>query len=546
MNQIIKFLLLFCVLFGAEIALAAPIVPGSFSTTWDTGVDTTVTINLGVCPSAIYWEEIGNASNNGTTTDCVGSTQTITFPTPGQYRTDFSGSFTKIDLGVLGNRYKFRTVEQWGSSNWTDMYLAFSNVTQLVFNAVDTPDLSSVTDMSYMFSGATNFNSPIGNWDVSNVTSMFFMFRSAAAFNQPLNAWNISNVTNIKGIFNNATSFNQPLDNWDVSQITEMHSVFAGATAFNQPLNSWDVSQVTSFRGEAPYPDRGMFAGATSFNQPLDAWDVSSASDMRWMFNGATSFNQPLDAWDVSNVTSMASMFQNATAFNQPLDAWDVSNVTSMASMFQNATAFNQPLNSWDVSSASDMIWMFNGASSFNQSLRNWQIYSEVAIGDIFRDATALSSENYADMLIGWSQLSSIPMNIDLGIVSARYCDTAENARTLLRTEYLWNITDLGPEVCASVEEPAPEVTPRVGNGSTRTKVGLREKRLDDLKAAMSSSTAPVSEKLVSFVSSLKKFLNYLTTHEEEMKNLSPEESKAVIMVLRDAILELLKWLPGV
>ena len=49
------------------------------------------------------------------------------------------------------------------------------------------------------------------------VTDMSWMFRGATSFNQPLNNWNVSNVTIMKGMFNGAESFNQDLNNWDVS-----------------------------------------------------------------------------------------------------------------------------------------------------------------------------------------------------------------------------------------------------------------------------------------------------------------------------------------
>ena len=163
MKGTIKFLLLLCILFGAEAALAAPIVPDSFSTTWNTNGDSDIFINLGACPVAVYWEEIGNSANNGTTTSCNGGTfdQTVTFPSPGEYRTDFSGSFTSINLGDNTNKDKFRTVEQWGSSTWSTMASAFNDVNDLVFSAIDVPNLSSVTDMSGMFYSADNFNSNI-------------------------------------------------------------------------------------------------------------------------------------------------------------------------------------------------------------------------------------------------------------------------------------------------------------------------------------------------------------------------------------------------
>ena len=53
------------------------------------------------------------------------------------------------------------------------MKTAFFNLYNLTINATDTPDLSNVTDMSFMFADAVLVNSPtISTWDVSNVTNM--------------------------------------------------------------------------------------------------------------------------------------------------------------------------------------------------------------------------------------------------------------------------------------------------------------------------------------------------------------------------------------
>ena len=52
-------------------------------------------------------------------------------------------------------------------------------------------DMSSVTDMSHMFDGATLFNQDIGAWDTSSVTDMSGMFHGSSSFNQQL-CWTVS------------------------------------------------------------------------------------------------------------------------------------------------------------------------------------------------------------------------------------------------------------------------------------------------------------------------------------------------------------------
>ena len=50
-------------------------------------------------------------------------------------------------------------------------------------------DVSSVTDMRHMFSGAPPFNGDLSGWDLSSVVKMHHMLTAANAFNQNLGKW---------------------------------------------------------------------------------------------------------------------------------------------------------------------------------------------------------------------------------------------------------------------------------------------------------------------------------------------------------------------
>ena len=280
-------------------------------------------------------------------------------------------------------------------------------------------DVSNVTEMNYMFKGASSFNQDISSWDVSNVTGMSGMFNGASSFNQNLSKWDVSQVTCMSDMFEGAKSFNQDISSWDVSQVTNMQYMFKGAKSFNQDLNNWDVSQVTIMEY--------MFNGASSFNQDISAWDVSRVTRMREIFKGAKSFNQDISAWylsmkfnnttineaakewlkdeksaetkygghisnwDVSQVTNMEHMFNGASSFNQDLSNWDVSQVTNIKYMFNGASSFNQPIGDWDVSNVTYMNNMFNGASSFNQDLSKWDVSNVTKMYQMFLDAQSFN-----------------------------------------------------------------------------------------------------------------------------------------------------------
>ncbi len=68
---------------------------------------------------------------------------------------------------------------------------------------------------------------------------MLGMFQETKAFDQPLEGWNTASVTDMSYMFLGATAFNHPVAKWDVGKVTgeyDMQMMFADATAFNQPL----------------------------------------------------------------------------------------------------------------------------------------------------------------------------------------------------------------------------------------------------------------------------------------------------------------------
>lgn len=84
--------------------------------------------------------------------------------------------FPRIYFANGGDKDKLLTIAQWGAGQWTSMSRAFYGCTNLAGQAADAPDLSLVTDMSYIFAGASAFNQDIGEWNTANVTNMSGLF----------------------------------------------------------------------------------------------------------------------------------------------------------------------------------------------------------------------------------------------------------------------------------------------------------------------------------------------------------------------------------
>ena len=357
-----------------------------FVTTWKT---TTANESITIPAGGATGTYTVNWGDETVSVNVTGS-QRHTYDTPGTYDVRVYGDFTRIHLDERQpNANKMRSIEQWGDIRWESMNSAFRGASNMIYRATDAPDLSGVTDMSWMFRDASSFNGNISTWDVSSVTDMYYMFHNAPSFNQDLSTWDVSSVTDMAHMFSIASSFNGNISTWDVSSVTDMHGMFSRTSSFNQDLSTWDVSSATDMHS--------MFPLASSFNGNISTWDVSSATDMYNMFSYASSFNQDLSTWDVSSVTDMYNMFSYASSFNGNISTWDVSSVTDTRYMFNGASSFNQDLSTWDVSSVTDMHNMFNGATAFDQNLGNWYIVLDDAVidyGDASRVVGRIAAQN--------------------------------------------------------------------------------------------------------------------------------------------------------
>ena len=360
---------------------------GAFITTWMTdtaGESITIPVGGATGTYDVIW-------GDGTASTGVAGNQAHPYAVPGDHTVAISGGFERIYLNGHTNATKLASIDQWGDTQWTSMESAFEGASAMTYGATDAPDLSAVTDMAGMFTGASSFNGDISDWNVSAVTDMSGMFERANAFNQTISGWDVSGVTDMSDMFEDADSFNRPLNDWNVSGVADMRYMFKDADSFNQNISGWNVSGVTDMEA--------MFFG-TPFDGDISGWDVSGVTDMAWMFRNADSFNQNISGWNVSKVTYMSNMFDSATSFNQPLNGWNVSGVTNMEAMFHGATSFRQNLGEWyinlDSTEISDAPGIVGGISAKNAYLQEQAKYD---IGEGFDEsAFEIAGDNDDDL----------------------------------------------------------------------------------------------------------------------------------------------------
>lgn len=453
-----------------------------FITTWKTdnpGVSNSNQITIPITSGLTYNYNVdwGDSNTDTGVTEAI----THTYVTPGTYTVSISGVFPAITFAYAGDKNKILSVDQWGTIAWENMAGAFFGCTNLAITATDAPDLSGVTDMTYMLRSSGITTEDLSGWDTSSILTMIGVFQGTA-YNGDISTWNTSNVTNMTGLFYDNAEFNQPLNTWDVSNVTRFDSMFTNAAAFNQPLSSWDISSATSLDG--------MFRGALVFNQNISGWNTSNVTNLSSMFMSTNAFNQALDSWDVSNVTGLGSMFYEANAFNQPLNSWDTSSVTGMGALFMGAELFNQPLDNWDVShvtyfgntfqgsgfnqdisgwdvsAATDMYAMFAHNPNFNkdigswdvsnvtnldsmfylstgfdQDLSSWDVSNVTNMTDLFTGVT-LSRPYYDALLSSWAS-QNLQSNISFDGGQSKYC-LASASRARLMGVFNWTVVDGG------------------------------------------------------------------------------------------------------
>ena len=215
------------IVFALFIFSSSAFSQSAFATIWrTTSSGESITIPTFTGETYDYTVDWGDGSSSDTN---VMGDVTHNYAVSGDYLIIITGLFPRIYFNCEGDKLKIISIEEWGANPWTSMNSAFVCCENLVINAGDAPNLSGVTDLGIMFTGAIYFDGDLSSWDVSKVTNMDHMFADARAFHGGLGSWDVSSVIDMSGMFLGATAFNDDLS-WDISNVLYMTDMFADVT----------------------------------------------------------------------------------------------------------------------------------------------------------------------------------------------------------------------------------------------------------------------------------------------------------------------------
>ena len=418
----------------------------SFITTWDTslGEGTTVTLALaGQVGAKIDW-------GDGTVTDVTtGNPHTHDYGVDGIYIVSVTGSAEAYNShnngGGREELKKLISVDRWGQLGFTSMHRAFHKCSNLLSVPADSDGIETVTDMSWMFSGASSFNQDIAGWDTSSVTNMDRMFWNASSFNQDLSGWCVKLIPTKPHLFDHGA------DNWTLPQPVWGTCPVAFVTTWDTSLGlgttvtlalagevdatiDWGDGTIVNVNMPGPHVhDYGIdgiytvlvIGSVTAYNShdngghepfewgsevrkliSVDSWGQLGFTSMQHAFYCCSNLvSVPNTSDGLEAVTNMRGMFSSATSFNGNIGGWNSSNVTDMGYMFTHAESFNQDISNWDTSNVTNMEWMFYDAELFNQPIGSWDTSSVTTMSEMFTLA-AVFNQNIG----GWDTSNVIDM----------------------------------------------------------------------------------------------------------------------------------------
>lgn len=294
-------------------------------------------------------------------------------------------------------------------------------------------DIYKASDCKEMFSGCTDFNSPVNIVNPYVNCSCNNMFIYCVNMNSPITIG--EGVTECRWMFMGCENFNAPVTM--ANSIKNYYEMFNGCSQFNKPVSIG--SDATSCFG--------MFANCYSLNSVVTIGNnVNVCTNM---FRNCYEFNQPIDIPD--SVTLCQNMFRYCNKFNSSIKL--PNDPINVSGMFYGMNNFCKPLfipDGWryygTITSSFDrytsvmsfpLIALYPIPNPFNlhDDVMLHRIFDVIpdSILNNFIGATVISRDDaYVDTIVQWRFINFHP-NAPNGGIEATRTDTREYVEVLIR-----------------------------------------------------------------------------------------------------------------
>ena len=262
-----------------------------FITRWVADAGETLKIGFTGVNLDITWYAFGSTNKNKMNVKqahCALPVE-ITVPTAGEYIVEVAPqglvsirTHHELWKKIFTSHKRLLEIVQWGDVVWKSMCEAFGECYHVTIGArAGKPDLSEVTDCSYMFCHCDELNQSMNDWDVSGVEDMEAMFDGCLILNQPFDKWDVRKVEDMNGMFSNCRQLNQDFSSWKLLNCKRLGFGISGISTANydKMLKAWAASTDTpkKFSLDA----REMF-----FSKDAEEARNKLISEKEWKFKG--------------------------------------------------------------------------------------------------------------------------------------------------------------------------------------------------------------------------------------------------------------------
>ena len=269
-------------------------------------------------------------------------------------------------------------------------FYGFENCTSM---DIDKLDVSTATDLSYMFHGCSSVVAlNVSDWDVSKAEKLSSMFSGCSSLMSiDVSSWDISNVTNISFMFSDCELLTSlALPKCGAGEYDMARDIFNGCTGLTSlSLSEWNVKNIDSALQSLPNKE-------SLVQLDVSKADTSGVTSLFQLFYGCSSLKS-LDVanWDVSKVTNFARVFEGCSSLESVnVSKWDVSMANTLDSMFEGCSALKTlDVSGWDTSKVDSYYFVFRNCSSLSTlDISGWKVTRHLNTTYAFSGCTSLSS----------------------------------------------------------------------------------------------------------------------------------------------------------